>query len=58
MAEKLKEPISHVHVWVSIWIAIAVAELYSRIICRSFLTNTLQDRELYWDLILGLGLMQ
>ena len=55
---RLQEPISHVRGWVNGRIAITVAILYYQTIRGYRLPSPLQDREPYWDLGLGLGLVQ
>ena len=56
MAAKMYEPILHVRGWINGQNAITVARMYSRMIRGSQPPSTLQDREPYWDLSLGLGL--
>ena len=58
MAEKFWEPISHVCGWFNSWIIIAAPRSYFRRIQVARLSSTLQYREPYWDLGLGLGLTQ
>ena len=56
MAEKIKEPILHVHGWVNSRIAISVVRLLSPIFRGSRLPIPLRDQEPDWDLGSGLGL--
>ena len=55
---KLEEPLSQVHSWVNVWIAIAIARSYSRMIRIYCLPSPLWDQEPDWDLGSGLGLVQ
>ena len=58
MEEIFKEPISHVHGCVNGRIATTVVRFYYCMIHRGCLTSNLQDRDMDWDLVLGLGLAQ
>ena len=58
MAEKMREPISHVRGWVNIRIAIVVARLYYCIICVYHLPITFWYKDPYCELGLGSGLAQ
>ena len=58
MEEKMEEPISHVQGWVDGWITIKVARYYCRMIHRAHLPITLWDREMDWESVSGLGLVQ
>ena len=46
VVEKMDEPISQVRGWINDQIAIAIARLYSRIICGACLPSPLRDRNL------------
>ena len=58
MAEKIKEPILHVHGWINSSIAIAVVRFFSPMFRGARHPSTLRDREPDWDPGLGLGLAQ
>ena len=58
MAAKTDEPILPITVWVNGWISIAVARLYSRVICGARSPSHLRTRELEWGSGFGLGLVQ
>ena len=48
MAEKMEEPISHMHGWINGRIEIVVVRLYSLMIQGSCLPSTLWDRDPDW----------
>ena len=58
MAAEMEEPISHVQGWVNGWIETAVVRSYARMIRGACLPSILQDRDLDWELCLGLRLAQ
>ena len=58
MVTKIEEPLSHVHIWVNILIAIAVSRSFSHIICRACLPSNLKNQEPDWDPGSGLVLAQ
>ena len=58
MAEKMDEPISHVHVWINGRSEIAAARSYSQIICGDRLPSPLRDRDPDWDPASVFGLAQ
>lgn len=58
MAERMKEPISHVRGWVNGRIEIAIARSYSHMIYGSSLSSTLGDKEPDRESVLGMLLSQ
>ena len=58
MAGKLEEPILQACVWVNNWITIVVLMSYYCINSVYSLTSTLQEKDMDWDSIFGLGFMQ
>ena len=58
MAEKLKEPNSHVRLWINGQIVITIARLYSRMIHGACLLSPLRDWDPDWDPVSVLSLVK
>ena len=58
MAEKMEEPILHMHGWIYSRIIIAVVRSYSYMLHRDLLPIPLRDWDPEWDLVPGFVLTQ